>query len=217
MEFIKHIFLSLLIIVGLQADAQKRISDFSIVYDNMTTDYKLREAKPITGTTSIYVKGNMSRFETLSQSFSSTTIFNGTTGYGAILREVSGQKILIHLNQQDWHQINAEDERITFTITEETKTIAGYKCIRANGKTSDGSTFSVYFTSELVVDNADYSPKFKNLSGLPLEYELTKGNYSIKYSVAKINLNPVPESKFDLPKIGYREMTYEESKKLTKR
>jgi hypothetical protein len=217
MEFFKRIFLSLLIVYGLQADAQKRISDFSIVYDNMTTDNKLPDAKPITGTTSIFVKGNMSRFETLSQSFASTTIYNGTTGYGAILREVSGQKILIHLNQEDWRQINAEDERITFTITEETKTIAGYKCTRAVGKTSDGSSFSVYFTSELVVDNADYSPKFKNLTGLPLEYELAKGNYRIKYSVAKINLNPVPESKFDLPKIGYREMTYEESKKFTKR
>jgi hypothetical protein len=217
MNFFQRILFSLLVILALRADAQKRISDFSIVYDNTTTDNKLPDHRPITGTTSIYVKGNMSRFETLSQSFSSTTIYNGTTGYGAILREVSGQKILIHLNQQDWYQINAEDEKITFTNTDETKTIAGYKCFRATGKTSDGSSFSVYFTTELTVDNTEYSPKFKNLSGLPLEYELIKGNYSIKYTVAKINLNPVPESKFDLPKIGYRELTYEESKKLTRR
>ena len=31
--------------------------------------------------------------------------------------------------------------------------------------------------------------------------------------VSKVSLNPVPVSKFDIPKTGYREMTYEESKK----
>jgi hypothetical protein len=43
---------------------------------------------------------------------------------------------------------------------------------------------------------------------------LTNGTLTIKYTVSKINLNPVPASKFDIPKSGYREMTYDESKKL---
>jgi hypothetical protein len=51
------------------------------------------------------------------------------------------------------------------------------------------------------------------LEGLPLEYELINGNFKIHYTASKINLNPVPASKFDMPKSGYREMTYEESKK----
>jgi hypothetical protein len=53
-----------------------------------------------------------------------------------------------------------------------------------------------------------------NLNGLPLEYELVQGKLTIKYTVSKINMNPVPASKFDIPKSGYREMTYEESKKM---
>jgi GLPGLI family protein len=213
-KFFCSILFGVLTTIAFRTEAQKKIADFSIVYDNVATNNQTPDARPITGITSIYVKGTMSRFETLSQSFSSTTIYNGTTGYGAILKEVSGQKILIHLNQQDWRQMNGEDEKITFTNTDESKTIAGYKCVKAIGKTQDGSSFSIYYTSELSVDNPEYNPKFKNLTGLPLEYELTKGNYSIKYTVAKINLNPVPESKFDLPKSGYRELTYEESRKL---
>ena len=46
-----------------------------------------------------------------------------------------------------------------------------------------------------------------------LEYELKQGNLNIRYVVSQVSLNPVPVSKFDIPKSGYREMTYEESKK----
>jgi hypothetical protein len=52
------------------------------------------------------------------------------------------------------------------------------------------------------------------LDGLPLEYELIQGSLKIKYTVSKISLNPVPASRFDIPKSGYREMTYDESRKL---
>ncbi len=199
------------------ADAQKKISDFSIIYDYEIFNANAPSSKPITGSNSVFVKGNLSRLETGSQSFSSTIIHDATTGNGVILKEVSGQKILIHLTPQDWRQMNSDDEAIAFTNTDETKTIAGYKCIRAVAKTKDGSTFSVYYTNELSVDNPEYNPKFKNLAGLPLEYELSKGSFTIKYTVSKINLNPVPASKFDMPKSGYREMTYEESKKLNVR
>jgi hypothetical protein len=64
-----------------------------------------------------------------------------------------------------------------------------------------------------VPENPDYNVQFRNLDGLPLEYELVQGKLKIKYTVSKINMNPVPASKFDIPKGGYREMTYEESKK----
>jgi GLPGLI family protein len=191
---------------------QKKISDFSIVYDYEISNGT--SAKPLTGSNSIYVKGNLSRSETGSQSYSSSIIHDATTGTGVILKEVSGQKILIHLTPQNWEQINSKDEAVTFSNTAETKTIAGYKCTKAVAKAGDGSSYSVYYTSELSVDNSDYNQKFKNLPRLQIEYELTKGNFIIKYTFSKINLNPVPASKFDIPKSGYREMTFEESKKL---
>jgi GLPGLI family protein len=196
----------------LPVSAQKKISDFSIVYDYEIVNGST--AKPITGSTSIFVKGNMSRTETGSQSYSSSIIHDATTGAAVILKEVSGQKILIHLTPENWRQINAADEGITFSNIGETKIIAGYKCTKAVAKTKDGSEYSVYFTSELSVDNSDYNLKFKDLGGLALEYEISKGAIKIKYTVSKLNLNPVPESKFDIPKTGYREMTFEESKKL---
>lgn len=196
------------------ADAQKKVSELSVVYDCMITSGNT--SKPVNGfdgsTNTIYIKGNLSRSETTSSSFSSSTIYDSKTGRAVILKEVSGQKLLIHLSPENWQEMNKRDNGIVFTAPGETKTIAGYKCIKAIGKTSYGAELIVYYTVEIVPDNKDYNTKFKNLEGLPLEYELIYENRKILYTVAKISLNPVPASKFDLPKNGYREMTYEESK-----
>jgi GLPGLI family protein len=198
------------------ANAQKKVSEFSIVYDYVIASG--HGAKPATGyesaTNTIYLKGNLVRSEMTSSLFSSYTIYDSKTGLAVIIKEVSGQKLLIRLSAENWQEMNNPNEVTSFTNTPETKTIAGYKCVKAIGKTRTGSEITAYYTTEIVPDNKDYNPKFRSLDGLPLEYELSNGNFRIQYSVSKINLNPVPASKFDIPKGGYREMTYEESKKL---
>jgi hypothetical protein len=45
-----------------------------------------------------------------------------------------------------------------------------------------------------------------------MEYESAVGNLKVTYTVSKIDFNTVPAAKFDLPKSGFRVMTYEESR-----
>jgi len=71
----------------------------------------------------------------------------------------------------------------------------------------------VYFTQELDSENKNFEPMFSKLAGLPLEWELSQGTNTLKYTLINIELNPIPISKFDLPKSGYRELSYEEAKK----
>jgi hypothetical protein len=92
--------------------------------------------------------------------------------------------------------------------------IAGYSCLSATASKPGGYNITVFYTRDLIPENKAYDPPFKNLDGLPLEYEFSKDKLQIKYVLASINLNPVPASKFDIPTSGYREMTYEESLKL---
>ena len=212
-------FLSFLIILlaTFSVTAQKKISELTLVYDaNVTTgNAEPKMADAFDGaTTTIYLKGNLSRSEMVSALFSSTTIHDAKTGSAVVLREVSGQKLLIRMSNKDWKEKNDRYEGITFTNTNETKEIAGYKCTKAEAKMSDGSTFIVYYTPEIVPENKEYDYHFKNLNGLPLEYELTQRSLTIRYTVSKINLNPVQASKFDIPTSGYREMTYAESQKI---
>jgi GLPGLI family protein len=156
----------------------------------------------------------MSRSEMVSALASFTNIHDARTGASVLLQEVSGQKLLIQMNAEDWKDKNKRYEGITFANTTEAKTILGYKCTKAIATMKDGSTFSVFYTNEIIPDNLEYNYQFKDLNGLPLEYELTLKKLKIKYTASLIDSNPVPASKFDIPKSGYREMTYEESRKL---
>ena len=146
--------------------------------------------------------------------FTSTTIHDSKAGTAVVLREVSGQKLLIRLTADDWKDKNKRYEGITFKDTEETKVIAGYTTTKAIATMPDGSTFTVYYTKDIIPENREYeNMMFKNLEGLPLEWELVQGKLKIKYTLSKINMNPIPVSRFDIPKSGYRELTYDESKK----
>jgi GLPGLI family protein len=128
-----------------------------------------------------------------------------------VLKEYGEAKYLVRMNKANWEDANKKYNGIKFTDTDEYKVIAGYKCRKSLGKLADGSSFTVFYTTEIAAENKDFEYAYKSLPGLAMEYESAIGNLKIKYTVSKINFNPVPASKFDIPKTGYREMTYEES------
>jgi len=215
----KNIAILLMSCLGMQfaAQAQRKVSELTLTYDasisSGSKEPKLADAFDGHIKT-IYIKGNMSRAEIASALFSSAAIHDSKSGTTVVLKEVSGQKLLTRMTSENWAETNKRYDGITFANTSDTKSIAGYNCIKAVATFPDGSTFTVYYTPDIVPENKDYEYMFKNLNGLPLEYELVQGKLTIKYTVSKINMNPVPASKFDIPTSGYREMTYEESKKL---
>src|SRR5450755_4827741 len=202
-----------IILLPFFGSAQKRVGDLTLLYNSAITSLQ-DSAKKISSTTGFFLKGNLSRAEVSSNMFSSVTIYDSKTGSGVLLKEVNGQKLLIRMNEENWNQKNRRFLNLNFTKSNESKMIAGYACIRASASTSDGFEITVFYTRDLIPENKFYDPSFKNLDGLPLEYELAKGNLHIKYSLASINLNPVAASKFDIPTSGYRELTYDESLKM---
>ncbi|HEV2478834.1 MAG TPA: hypothetical protein VGS79_04195 [Puia sp.] len=198
---------------------RKTVAELTLVYDYSagTADSSGAVSKGDVGASAvhtIYIKGNMSRSEMSNSLFSSTIIFDGNSGFGVILKEVSGQKLLIRMNPDNWAERNRQYDGIVFTNTKETKDIAGYACIKAIGQTRNGTTITVWYTRNLVPETRYYDPIFRTLDGLPLEYELTRGKVRIHYRASSISFNPVPASKFDIPSSGFREMNYEESKKM---
>jgi hypothetical protein len=207
-------FCCLLVISAVRG--QKKVSELTLVYDYSFNSAGKGNGQPGTENAvhTVYIKGNKSRSEMTDQTFSSTTIYDANTGFGVILKEVSGQKLLIRVNPENWSERNRMYDGIVYKNTTETKDIAGYRCIKAIGQTRSGTIITVYYTRDIIPENRQYDPSFRSLDGLPLEYELTSGGQTIKYRLARINLNPVPESRFDIPHSGYREMNYEESKKM---
>jgi GLPGLI family protein len=207
--------LSLALIVSFSAQAQKKLTEATISYDiviNTGTD-KPRAADFFDGATNtIFIKGNKSRTEMVSSLGTQATIIDAAKNNIAILKEFGEQKYLIQLTPANWKEANQKNDNVEFTYSEETKTILGYKCNKAIGKLPDGTTFVVWYTTDLVPENKDFQYVNRSLPGLAMEYESNIGNFKLTYTVSKINLSPVPAAKFDLPKSGYRVMSYEESK-----
>ena len=195
--------------------AQRALSEGTVIY-NIEVQSKDKTAK-VSGNlngaqTTIYLKGLLIRTDMTSNLGTETTIYNAKLGNAAILKEYSGQKLMITLTQENWNARNRQYEGINFRDTAGTKQINGYNCKLATGKLKDGSRISVYYTPDLAAVNKDFIPAFKNLDGFPMEYELENSKLVFRYLVSKIDFSPLPTSKFELPRSGYRVMTYDESK-----
>ncbi len=204
----------LALITATDLSAQRKLTEATISYDIVINsgDKAPQAADLLDGATSvIYLKGTSSRSEMISSLGTQATIIEGKSGDVTVLKDYGEQKYMIKMTPQNWKESNKKYEGISFVYENEYKTIAGYKSQKAIGKLSDGTTFTVYFTRDLLPVNKDFQYLNKNLPGLAMQYEATMGNLVVTYTVSTINFNPVPLTKFDLPRSGYRIMTYEES------
>lgn len=212
------VILTGLLTVMMTANAQRSIAEATIVYDMEIQNGNGTQAGAAlsSAATTIYLKGNNSRTEMASSLGKEITIYNSKTSNAVILKEFSGQKLMITLTKDNWIAKHKMYSNIKFELTGETKTIAGYNTKKAIAKMPDGKTFEVYYAPELVPANKDYDPTFSTLPGLAIQYEIESGKMKFKYTLSKINYDPVQVSLFDFPASGYRVMTYEENQNLKK-
>lgn len=205
----------ILLVFTHQLTAQKKLTEATITYDIVinTNNSKPQAVDMLDGATNIiYFKANSSRSEMNSSLGSQATIIDGKTGHVTVLKDYGEQKYMIKMTPDNWKEANKKYDSIAFTYFNEFKMISGYNCQKAIGKLTDSSTFTVYFTKDLVPMNRNFEYLNRNLPGLAMQYETSQGKKMVTYIVSSINFNPVSQSKFDLPKSGYRLMTYEESK-----
>jgi len=206
------------IILSTSALAQKKMTEGAVFYDITisTGSEKPQNAEFFDGATNaVFLKPGKSRTEMVSSLGTQTTITNqvGSKKDITILKEYGEQKYMISLTPEDWLDVNKKYEGVTFSVDPSaTKTIQGYVVKKAIGNLPDGTTFTVWFTPDITVDTKDFQYVNRNLPGLALEYETIVGNLKVTYTASKVSFAPVPASKFELPKSGFRVMTYKESK-----
>lgn len=217
-KFTQILSFSLLLLSALPALAQRKLTEGTILYDitiSNGTD-KPQNAEFLDGATNaVYIKGAKVRTEMVSSLGTQSTIIDQTGGKKevTILKEYGAQKFMINLTAADWADLNKKYENVSFAYDPSaTKTIQGFTAKKAVGTLADGTTFTVWYTPEITVDNKDFQYANRKLPGLALEYETNLGNLKVVYTVSKLNFAPVPLAKFELPKAGFRVMTYQESK-----
>ena len=162
----------------------------------------------------IYVKGDKSRSEFSMGPIPQTTITNYKEKFQVSLRDFMGQKSMIRKSLDDYKK---ESGTVTIKyIDGETKTIAGYKCKKAEATTKDTKTQKefvtvVWYTEEFNPSSSKDFSKFGDLKGYPMEFDMKTGNgQTMKMSVKTITKGSVADSKFEIPTTGYKVYASEE-------
>ena len=199
--------------------AQKVLKDATLTYSISmeSADGKTAVAKPLEGAMlTIYLKGDLSRSEMLSGLGTESSIYDSRSGKGYILKEYSGQKLMITMDQNNWNQKNQFYHKAKFNAENKELTIDGFKSKKATSMLPDGKPLLVYYSSEFIAGNKYYNNAFSLLPGIPVQYEVVSGNLKFTYRLIKIDPEIVPSPKFEIPKAGYRVMTYAENQQLKK-
>lgn len=193
--------------------SQQILKEVSLVYDiTLTTSQKSDLVKSFEGATlTVYVKGNVSRTDMTSIIGTESNIFNNTNKAGFILKDYSGQKLMITLTELNWIGRNRYYSNILFENTNDEKVINGFKCKRARVLSSGSYVSEVYFLYDQKINNNNYYNCFSNLSGIPVKYSVKKDDKVFTYTLRSLNSDNILSSKFDEPQSGYRKITYEEA------
>ncbi len=206
------IFLSvtaLLLMVSTAVLSQTRVvADCTITYAisaDATADKDVNESLKAS-TKTVYIRGNESRTDLVSPSFTQSLLYSKTTGDAVILREFGNNKFMTKLDAKAWAAENKKYDGMTVSLTNtETKTILGYECKKAVIQLKDGSAFTLFYATAIMPSVKEFEYQFKDIPGFVMEFESKEAEgKKIRYTATKINLSPVQASRFDIPTSGYR-------------
>lgn len=218
----KKFLFTFLILTGFfsgEVIAQKQVNEASLIYDILaTTSDGKSEVSSLKGATlQIWVKGDQSRSEMKSTLGIETSIHDIAGGKAVVLKEYSAQKLMITYTSANWQSSSQTFSQSEFKPLNGSSTINNYVCKEAVAQGSQGTgEIRVWYHPEIQLNNNAYFHAFPGLMGLPIQYSLSKSNLRVTYTLRSISYEPIPASKFEWPKSGYRIMTYEENLQLNK-
>jgi GLPGLI family protein len=162
-----------------------------------------------------YIKGDRRRTDMNVAIQNTTSIMDAKTNTMVTLMDIMGQKYMIRM---DAAEIKKEEENTpvtTIKYLDETKEIAGYKCKKAEVtiKTKEGKEeiINVYYTED--IPTSDFKQQYKGLKGFPMEYVINQGGMKMVFTTKSVSKEAIDDSKFEIPKDGYKETTMEDFKK----
>jgi hypothetical protein len=206
----KKAFLCFTVLIALNTSAQKLFSEGTVMY-SVETQTKGKSGID-SGLYFLKVRGANIRTELSSGIGKSIYIYDLREGVGAVLREFGGQRILIPVDRNNWNEITEEFRNMIYSTTSGDTTLLNYQCFKINGELADGSILTIWYTQDILPEVKEINFPLTNINGLPLMIEMSKGDQKVRYKAQSINYDPVQVQNYDVPKNGYRILTFLESK-----
>ena len=206
----KKAFLCFTVLIALNANAQKLFSEGTVIY---SVETQVNGKNGIDSAIySLKVKGANIRTELSSLVGKSIYIYDLREGIGAVLREFGGQRILIPVDRNNWNEITGGFRNMIYSSASGDTTLLDYRCLKLSGVLADGSILKIWYTEDILPEIKEINFPLTNINGLPLMIEMANGNQKVLYKAQSINYDPVQVQNYDIPKNGYRVLTFLDSK-----
>jgi len=214
------VILVLLVAFSYHANAQKKfkgIITYTIAYSG-TIDAATAAQQPKLMTLSIYE--NLQKMNLPIGPVNIDIITNGDTKTQVTLLDIMGEKKYYKMTKEELDAKIKEKPAPEIKYSDETKTISGYVCKKAEytEKDEDGKVTSavIYYTEELGGEELNYGGQFNKLKGVPLEYAVTTPDGTIStWTATEVKKGKVKDTDFLIPS-DYVELTAEEKAQMIK-
>lgn len=155
----------------------------------------------------IYFKGDKSRSEMEMSVMTMVSITDTKDKSLIMLMDVMGKKTAM---KTDLSKSKEAEKNYKVNVTDETKTIAGFKCIKATVTDDEDAKFDVWFTKE-IQGSTSGNMQFKDIDGFLMSYEMPVPNMegNMKMECKSVKAEKVSDDKFTIP-AGYELKTQED-------
>ena len=190
------IFASILLVSGQDFEGSIK---YKMSYSNLPKEMKDMMPEEVPESV-LKIKGSKTKMEVSMMGFNNVTIFDGDAKTNTTYMDGMGQKIKSTIPIED-------EEKIEIKLVEgETKRIAGYLCNKAIIKQADTPDLEVFYAKDLKSETLmSLNPAFKDLKGLPLEYQINEQGMTIMVTATEVVKKSLDNSEFDPPAGDYKE------------
>lgn len=214
--FSKLCFTALTLILAIPALGQgfEGVITYKISYENLPEEMAAYESMLPTEAIST-LKGHMYKMEQpLSMGMKQVTIMDNKEESGVLLMDMMGRKNAIVLDKESRKEFESDKEQPEIKYLNETKTIAGYECkkaemsIEGEGQEEVGK-MTIYYTDKIASKDLN---QVKGLKGFPLQYSTNAGQFIMTLTAESVDKKKVSDEEFTIPE-GYEHITFEQFRK----
>lgn len=160
----------------------------------------------------MYFKGTKARMEQSTAMGKAIVISDQTTMEQIVLLDMLGNKWAIKSSKEDTQKALDETPKAKVNITEETKTIAGVTCKKAE-VTVDEKTETFWFTTEYGIEKPNWNMPWNEIPGVLMEYVQNQGEISMKITAKEVKKSKLKDTLFTATS-DYQVMSAEEFRSM---
>ncbi|MBN2729103.1 MAG: hypothetical protein JXR53_07750 [Bacteroidales bacterium] len=167
----------------------------------------------------VKVLGNQHRTEIMSGGANIYIIANGNDSSTIILLDISSMGLKYYMKTEKEKILAEMEDEPKINYLDETKTISGYECKKAEYITTDeyGDEVAtvVYYSEELGNESTNFGGTFHGLKGFPMEYSIETEQGTVTYAVTNVQTKKtkIKDIIFMIP-TDYEELDEEKAKQL---